>query len=289
MPNVTARSADLHQKGSLQPQLTSTASTRVVYNRIGKAGSSFMISMLARLSKNNHFNLENHHNYYPTKDVLSQELRRLPNNTVYVNHADFFNSSEDLTWINVVRDPIDRWQSLHYYAVDPNLRGDKAKDALNIRANDIRCGCALLEFDACIDLRYHNNCSMEVPSQIKQFCEPGERCSRELATTRAFERYLVVGLTEELALTTKLLEKMLPRMFHGATSLLSGLGHRATNLVNNLTHTSLNGAISTRSKAQLAERSTNYMEEKLFYDAIKRRFFGQSCEFGLLASISAPP
>mmetsp|Transcript_24100 Transcript_24100/g.80123 ORF Transcript_24100/g.80123 Transcript_24100/m.80123 type:complete len:383 (+) Transcript_24100:103-1251(+) len=260
------------------------ASMRVAYNRIGKAGSSFMISLLTLLSTKNHFTLDNHGNFAPSKDVLAQELRSLPNNTIYVNHAGFIPSEGDLTWINVVREPIERWQSLHYYAVDPALRRDKAEQALAGRAKDAKCGCARLEFDECIDLLYHNNCPMQVPSQIQSFCEPGERCSRELATARAHERYLVVGLTEELALTVKLLEKVLPQMFDGAASLSSRGGHRSTNLVNGLTHTSLNGAISTRSRAQIAERSANYVEEKLFYEDAKRHFFAQACRLGLLGS-----
>ena len=115
-------------------------STRVAYNRIGKAGSSFMISLLTQLSKKNHFNVENHVNYYPSKDALAQDLRRLPNNTIYVNHAGFLSSEGDLTWINVVREPIERRSSIHYYNVDPILRGGNAKKALASRASDAKCG-----------------------------------------------------------------------------------------------------------------------------------------------------
>jgi len=105
--------------------------------------------------------------------------------------------------------------------------------------------------------------------------------TRELATARARERYLLVGLTEELDLTVKLLEKLLPHFFAGATS-LSSVPHRATSLTNSLTNTSLNGAISNRARAQIAHKAKNYMDERLFYEDLKHHFFHRACQLGLL-------
>ena len=86
---------------------------RVVYNRIGKAGSSFIISALAALSKTNHFILTLAGSP-PSKAVLAQELGNLRNNTVWVSHSAFLNGTRDLKWINVVREPIARWSSLFW-------------------------------------------------------------------------------------------------------------------------------------------------------------------------------
>ena len=175
----------------IQQQFCCGAIMRVAYNRIGKSGSSFMLNILTSLSKKNGFHLENHDDYQPSKEALARELRNLPNNSVYVNHAGFLQSEGGLIWLNVVREPIDRWASIFYYRVDPALRGRRATKELRDRQADTRCGCARLEFDECINLLYHHNCSMEVPSQIKSFCEPGEDCSRELATTHVDESYLL--------------------------------------------------------------------------------------------------
>jgi len=267
---------------------------RVAYNRIPKTGSSYMIAMLTALSKKNGFHVENHQNYYPSKEALKHDLHALRNNTVYVNHAGFLPSEGDLVWINVVREPIERWASVYYYAVDPGLRGEAANE-LARRENDTECGCARLEFDECINFLYHRNCSIVVPSQISNFCEPGfgavdrkdqdEYCGRELATTRVHKNYLLVGLTKELELTTQLLEILLPGVFRGATA-LPHVSHRATSLTNGLTGTSLNGAISTRSRKQIAEKAVNYKDELLFYKDVKRFFFRQACKHGALA---APP
>ena len=64
-----------------------------MYNRIGKAGSSFMLSILAALSKTNNFKLENHKDFSPSRSVLAQELGSLPDNAAYVNHAAFLNGT----------------------------------------------------------------------------------------------------------------------------------------------------------------------------------------------------
>jgi hypothetical protein len=116
-------------------------------------------------------------------------------------------AASDLIWINVVREPIPRWSSLFYYAVDVSLRGERAATELATRAKDTRCGCAGLEFYECIEMRHHHNCSLKLPSQITSFCEPREACSRELATARVHASYRLVGLTEELEITLKVLEK----------------------------------------------------------------------------------
>ena len=251
---------------------------KLVYNRIGKAGSSFMLSILAALSKTNHFKLENHGDFHPSKSVLAQQLGSLQNDAVYVNHAAFLNgTASDLIWINVVREPIPRWSSLFYYTADVRLRGERAATELATRAKDTRCGCAGLEFYECIEMRHHHNCSLKVPSQIRSFCERGEACSRELATARVHASYRLVGLTEELEMTLKVLEKILPRFFRGVTDISTKGRPRATSLSNKLTNTSLNGAIPDRTRKLIEAHAVNYKDEQLFYEDTKKLFWHQAC------------
>ena len=242
-----------------------------------------MLSILAALSKTNNFQLENHGDFSPSKSVMAQQLGSLQNDAVYVNHAHFLNgTASDLIWINVVREPVQRWSSLFYYEVDVSLRGQRAAIELANRAKDTRCGCAGLEFYECIEMRHHHNCSLKVPWQMTAFCELGERCSRELATARVHASYLLIGLTEELEMTIKVLEKMLPRFFRGVTNLSTNGSPRATHLSNELTNTSLNGAIPDRTRKLIEAHSVNYKEEHLFYEDTKRLFWHQACKQRLL-------
>ena len=251
-----------------------------------------MLSILTALSKTNHFKLDNHGDFGPSKSVLAQQLGSLQNDAVYVNHAAFLNgTASDLIWINVVREPIPRWSSLFYYAVDVSLRGERAATELATRAKDTRCGCAGLEFYECIEMRHHHNCSLKVPSQITSFCEPREACSRELATARVHASYRLVGLTEELEMTLKVLEKMLPRFFRGVTDISTKGSPRATSLGNKLTNTSLNGAIPDRTRKLIKEHAVNYKDEQLFYEDTKRLFWHQACEQRVLpySPLPSPP
>lgn len=256
---------------------------KLVYNRIGKAGSSFMLSILTALSKKNHFRLENHANFNPSRSVLAQQLGSLQNDAVYVNHAAFLNgTASDLIWINVVREPISRWSSLFYYGVDVRLRGKLAEKELATREEDTRCGCARLEFYKCIETRIHNNCSLNIPSQIISLCEYGEPCSRELAVARVHASYRLVGLTGELDVTLRILEKMLPRFFKGATGSLSKANERATSLENKLTGTILNGAIPDKTRKLIEQHAVNYGDEHLFYEDAKKLFWYQACRHNVL-------
>jgi hypothetical protein len=233
-----------------------------------------------------------HEDYFPSKEVLAQELESLQSGAVYVNHAGFHvGAGSDLIWINVVREPIARWSSMFYYMVDVENRGERAAKELARRKKDARCGCAGLEFFECIEVLVRRDCSLVVPSQIEQFCQPGEECSRELATYRVHTRYRLVGLTEELEVTIKMLERMLPRFFRGAEDMSTqpkSVKKRPTFLANNLTHTSLNGAIPDRTRKLIEAHAVNFKDEHLFYEDTKKLFWQRACKQGVL-SLSPPP
>ena len=111
----------------------------------------------------------------------------------------------------------------------------------------------------------------------------------------------MVGLTEELALTLALLEKLVPPVFRNATKAahsLSQKAQRATSLSNDATHTTMNGALSDQSRAYtkatmngalsdqsrayIKAKAKNYLDEHLFYEEAKLLFYRKAAENGLL-------
>jgi len=62
---------------------------RLVYNRIGKAGSTALTALIYLLSKMNHFHIQQEYNFYPSKEHLWTTLINLPNDTVYINHCHY--------------------------------------------------------------------------------------------------------------------------------------------------------------------------------------------------------
>ena len=72
---------NLHLKIYLMP--------RLIYNRIAKAGSSTMMTLIAALSHINNFTIYSYDPYWPTQDQLRKSLERLPPDSVYINHCNF--------------------------------------------------------------------------------------------------------------------------------------------------------------------------------------------------------
>lgn len=257
---------------------------KLVYNRVSKAASTFMISVLELLSHENQFHIHNSPHYYPSGPNLRSQLQALEPFSVYINHANFLlGASEDTKWMNVVRDPISRWSSQHYYEADVTLRGDKARNELTSRFKDKLCGCYGLEFYECIEMRSSHGCVIKIPSQISYFCEYGETCNRSIATYRSRTDYTLVGLTEELGLTIKMLEKLMPPFFRNASLMSQRAKQRSTSLTNSLTNTTMNGAVTDRVKKIIKERAVNYNEEMGFYDDVKTSFWKKACELDLVS------
>lgn len=181
---------------------------------------------------------------------------------------------------------MDRDQSLHHYMVSEK-RGEHGEDALNARMHD-PCGCALMEYDACIKFlanstRCEHRLVLRQPS-LNFFSEPSgkSRVVPGFTAEQAFEvarsKYMFVGLTEQLDLTVKALEQLLPRFFKGMYAHFRGdptnnstaeavLLKNKTKPTNEKTHTELNGAISAKSR-DLVE-AHNFGEVMLYKNITK--------------------
>jgi hypothetical protein len=271
--------------------------TRIIYNRIPKAGSSTMSALFTAMSKVNNFTVVNDGDYFPTYDTLHHKLASLPDNSLYINHCNYMDglpAAGNYVWINVDREPVDRDQSLFYYEVS-DVRGKHGEDALRARKED-PCGCALMEYDSCIKFLANTaGCESRLvrpgPSRVFFSVPPDEgRAGREVpgfTAEQAFEvarsKYLFVGLTEQLDLTVKALEKLLPRFFKGMhahfhanpennSTAAAVLLKNKTKPTNSKTHTVLNGAISTAARALVEAHNPG---EVALYRNITKLFWGK--------------
>ena len=96
-----------------------------------------MTFLLREMSRIHNFTIKSHSNYNPSRATMEHQLGQMREKEVYVNHARFINMNNDTyAWINVIRNPVDRWNSLHYYNVDASLRGGLAKLELGRRKQD---------------------------------------------------------------------------------------------------------------------------------------------------------
>jgi dermatan/chondrotin sulfate uronyl 2-O-sulfotransferase UST len=259
--------------------------TRLVYNRISKAGSSAMTYLLLKLSILNNFTLYRDNDFYPNSTTLMHHLIAMPENSAYINHCNYIEGlPSDYVWINMAREPVEREVSHYYYTVDPNLRGKKAEASVELQKAD-PCGCAYMEFDTCIKFRYEStkpNCTHALDyislSQMGFFRSISPKAEIEESRepiidifNRIKNKYLFVGLTDEFELSVRMFEKLLPQFFAGAVTVYADYPHsRATSDENPLTKTKLTGAISNRARKILESHNA---EETLLYENIKRLFW----------------
>ena len=258
----------------------------LVYNRNGKAASTEMSTLIRSLGRANQFHEVNSGKMNPSAADEEKILRNLKPGDVWIQHARFVAVDRSgLRWINFVREPVDRTQSLYYYGIDP-IRGlERAKEMLEKRRDVGICGCGGLEFDDCIRVRAAHKCPMHIESQLEPFCERKDNCTVQLAIQRAKHDFVVVGLVEEFELSIRLFEKLLPRFFTGATAHVRANAKRrhryAGSATNRLTNTTRLGAVSKTTRGLLKAHATGYDDEIAFYNAIKKLFWSTAvAEFG---------
>jgi hypothetical protein len=278
--------------------------TRVVYNRIAKAGSTALTSLLLALSNVNNFTVYNDVHTHPSSAYLHERLRSLPSDTIYINHCSYVQDlPEDYVWINMMREPIDRAQSNFYYRFSPQRGPDRIGKQMALEKKD-PCNCIYDEFDSCIKkLNKPNskcarslafNSSKTEPTIISYFGPPPVPKSSETpvpyfsgleAFERIYQKYLFVGLTEEFQLSLQALEKLLPRFFKGALELFLEMEHasqqkrkklgfsdNASAQHNELTKTKNAGAVSTETREIL---EVNNVEEVDLYRRTKMLFWNK--------------
>ena len=285
-------------------EVAPTSSSKLVYNRVSKAGSDALVNVLRAVSATRKRRRASAmvvhqapHPYMPNASAMARDIARLPPGSVYVNHAGMVRGDESLAWMNMVREPLDRLASDFYYAVDVGLRGARAEAELEARKADPRCGCFALEFDDCVRTMAENGCDFDArwplrATQLTYFCPARdadvtdaaarERCTADLAAARVRSRYAFVGLVDEFALSVDALEALLPEYFGGAAAIAPSIPHHPTEIKNPATNTSENGAISSIARRAFKGRWSYYDDEAAFYEAAKRLFW---CKVGALGLI----
>jgi dermatan/chondrotin sulfate uronyl 2-O-sulfotransferase UST len=277
--------------------------TRVVYNRIAKAGSTALTSLLLALSNVNNFTVYNDDRTHPSSAYLQERLRSFQNDTIYINHCNYVNDlPEDYVWINMMREPIDRAQSNFYYRFSPQRGPERIGKQKALEKKD-PCNCIYDEFDACIKKlnKPYSKCagslaferSKTEPTIISYFGPPAVQGSETPvpyfsgleAFERIYQKYLFVGLTEEFQLSLQVLEKLLPRFFKGALELFLEMEHaseqkrkkvgfsdNASAQHNKMTKTQNAGAVSTETREILEK---NNVEEVDLYRRTKMLFWNK--------------
>ena len=216
---------------------------------------------------------------------LVNQWKEISNATVWDKHLYFIDTSlYDLkfkaNWINIVRDPIERYISEFYFLREPS-RWEYQDEKPPQSWFD-------LDLNECIQSN-NPNCDLNrnylTEQQLTYFCGSAPEC-RTLGNVEALQRakyntekfYAVVGVTEHLRTSLLLLEQYLPRYFAGLLKLYGtqeflGKAH----------------ARSGTNKNDLLSSNRKILKKKLkldmeFYGFVLQRLFNQAVQTGILVS-----
>ena len=201
--------------------------SHVIFNRVPKCGSMFLTTLCYKLGKKNIFNVESpyeagekpqksEHEQYDFVDSFTNGQFPTPN--LYIRHQWFINfkdfQKENPVYINMIRDPISRFESFYYFSRYGNNKGGGGQAHQYDELKDETV-------DTCVEKR-RKECLMPYWQIVPYFCGQDKRCSErtQWATDEAKRNiekyYLFVGTLEDLNSSLKLLSVLLPQYFNGA-------------------------------------------------------------------------
>ena len=227
-----------HSICSTAPPSLSPCSPRdpqvIVYNRIPKAGSSTILNLLKNLSSVNNFALISPTPYYNHSVARDAILAALSSGkrAVVCNHFNFpelLYGKNDIAYINVMRDPVDRCISTYYYSRYGDRSNSEKREVLG-RYGDITLDECLAKPDE--ELSSCLNCPPAL--QALAFCgRDGGSCSESSETLlqqswETIKSHYFVGLTEDLDGTAAMLEGLFPSFFKGMTALSAVIAPKNT-------------------------------------------------------------
>lgn len=191
----------------------------LVYNRIGKAGSSTMIHQLRGLSARNNFTFSQPFPYHDHKALRTSIFSSVSNQsaTVICNHFNFpeLTYGDELKYINIMRDPVQRYISEYYY-MRSSKRGKQAEKFIERWGN--------YTIDECLG-RNETCLSGKSNVQIEYLCGKENGACDRMSDAEKFitaldnwKRHYFLGIMENMIQTIELLEILFPRFFKGANS-----------------------------------------------------------------------
>jgi len=197
----------------------------VLYNRVPKCGSMSMTTLLYKLGSLNKYRVASPYEDGERQDkgeseelafVSSFEKEKFP--YAYIRHLYFVDftqhKSKQPMYINIMRDPFERFQSFYYFRRFGNTRGGGSARMDDVRKQET--------IDECVEKR-RAECLNPFWQVVPYFCgnQPGcasrSQWSVDQAKSNIENHYLFVGYIEELEKSLDILEYLAPKFFADAT------------------------------------------------------------------------
>jgi len=260
----------------------------IIYNRIGKTGSSSLSYLIKKLSVANKFRYIEPKGPYHDPDIIRKaitEALKRSERAVISNHFNFPNIEDTrIAYINVIRKPFSRISS-HYcysrYLPDKRIRGN------------IRRYWGTQSFSSCVLNPNWTQCFNHPRSEYIYFCGPEDDpgCTEKVPewdnlavkhrlgpekqveiAMKHLQEYYFCGITEEFEKSVQLLAILFPDFFQGAPEEFRKLRHINQATKNELTCQELQNATETENV--LKEKSPLLQRDQRMYDFAVNQFWG---------------
>ncbi|XP_069014327.1 uronyl 2-sulfotransferase a isoform X2 [Embiotoca jacksoni] len=232
--------------------------------------------------------LDDHGPPAPRVDLM-KNISNIPQPFLYTRHVHFLNFTrfriEQPVYINIIRDPINRFLSNYFFRRFGDWRGEQNH---LIRTPGMKDDERYLDINVCILENYPECSNPRVFYIIPYFCGQHPQCREpgvwalERAKQNVLENYLLVGILEELEDVLLLLERLLPHYFTGVLNIYKSPDYRK---MGNMTGT-VRKHTPTLEALQVLYHRMRYEYE--FYNFIRDQFHLMKKKIGL-KSVSQPP
>ncbi|XP_044024018.1 uronyl 2-sulfotransferase a isoform X1 [Siniperca chuatsi] len=219
---------------------------------------------------------------------LMKNISNIPQPFLYTRHVHFLNFTrfriEQPVYINIIRDPINRFLSNYFFRRFGDWRGEQNH---LIRTPGMKDDERYLDINVCILENYPECSNPRVFYIIPYFCGQHPQCREpgawalERAKQNVLENYLLVGILEELEDVLLLLERLLPHYFTGVLNIYKSPDYRK---MGNMTGT-VRKHTPTLEALQVLYHRMRYEYE--FYNFIRDQFHLMKKKIGL-KSVSQP-
>ncbi|XP_064196532.1 uronyl 2-sulfotransferase a isoform X2 [Anguilla rostrata] len=262
--------------------------SQVVYNRVGKCGSRTVVLLLRILAERHQFNLVSsdiHNKTRLTKHEqvdLMRNISNIPQPYLYTRHVHFLNFTrfriEQPVYINIIRDPINRFLSNYFFRRFGDWRGEQNH---LIRTPGMKDDERYLDINVCILENYPECSNPRLFYIIPYFCGQHPQCREpglwalERAKQNVLENFLLVGVLEELEDVLLLLERLLPHFFTDVLSIYKSPDYRK---MGNMTGTVRKQTPSLEALQTLYQRMRYEYD---FYNFVREQFHLTKRKIGL--------
>lgn len=266
----------------------------IIYNRVPKTGSTSFAGIAYELCSKNRYHVM-HVNTTRNVHTLSiaDQMHFIQNisywsakkpamyhgHFYYIDFSRLGYNERKPVYINIIRKPLDRLLSYYYFV----RYGDNFRPYLKRRKMGNQ-----MTFDQCV-AQGHKDCDpVNLWLQIPFFCghiyrcrQPGSRWALEQAKSNLANKYLLVGVTEELGDFIAMMEVIMPRFFTGAMEMY------LTGDKSHLRQTNKKEKPSEASITKIQESSIWKMEQEFYEFALEQFHFQKRLTFQAIDTLDS--